>query len=275
VAYSAIRDQRLVAKEAGREDIRGQIVAYGAAFGSIALDVENGLLTSPYTTPLVQTLREDKDLIGAIIDAHQHVLDASNGQQRPLLSTSMNGQIYLHRQPATRRKRVLAISEDNLVGGGRLQGPPNDVEAITAALIEAGFYKSDVLVLQNPDRTEIERAINDTAQIFSQHSNVEVRWQLPLFGALPITRVGFAKVVTAPNNTLFLLYYSGQGFNADGVDYITTRPPPGPTDQIGRKDIENTAISLNWLKEKLESSAAASVIILDTNFVTASFPTVR
>jgi hypothetical protein len=105
-AYGVIGEQLAVASEAAREDIRGQIVAYAAAFGSQEMDVAEGLSTSPYTTPLLQKLRQKKNVMEAIVDAHQQVLVFSKGQQRPLLSTSMNGQIYLHQQPVTRRKRL-------------------------------------------------------------------------------------------------------------------------------------------------------------------------
>ena len=178
-AYGVIGEQSAVAHEAARKDIRGQIVAYAAAFGTSEADVEEGSLTSPYTTPLVQKLRQKKNLMEAIVDAHQQVLNSSKGKQRPMLSTSMNGQIYLHRQPATRRKRVLVISADDPGAGiNKLQGPPHDVEAIVATLIETGFSQSDVIVLHNPDRREIEIALADIAQAFNQQSYGEASGRL-------------------------------------------------------------------------------------------------
>ena len=141
--YGVINDQLAVTREAAREDIRGQIVAYAAAFGSQEMDVVDGLSTSPYTTPLAQKLRQKKNLMEAIVDAHQQVLAVSKGAQRPLLSTSMNGQIYLHQQPPTRRKRVLAVSVDDPGAGvSKLQGPPHDVDAMVAALTELDFHKA-------------------------------------------------------------------------------------------------------------------------------------
>ena len=121
-AYGVISDQRDVAREASREDLRGQIVAYAAAFGSTEEDLAEGMLTSPYTTPLVQKLQQKKNLVEAIVDAHQQVLVTSRGAERPLLSTSLNGQIYLHQQPRTRRKRVLAISVDDPRSFNKLEG---------------------------------------------------------------------------------------------------------------------------------------------------------
>jgi hypothetical protein len=263
-AYGVISEQRAIAREAGREDIRGQIVAYGAAFGSEETDVVEGFSTSPYTTPLVQTLRQQKNLVEAIVDAHQQVLDGSKGKQRPMLSTSMNGQIYLHRQPTTRRKRVLAISADDPGAEfNKLQGPPHDVEAITAALIETGFSQSDVVVLHNPDRRQIEKAITDIAQAFA----------LAVVTPTPVIRVGLylseREKILSPENTLFLFFFSGHGVTVDGREYIIAKLPLDHL--IGPTDLEHFAISVNWLETTLELSAAASVIMLDTHFPRARF----
>jgi hypothetical protein len=275
-AYGVIIKQRAVAHEAGREDIRGQIVAYAAAFGSIEMDVAEGFSTSPYTTPLVQKLRQKKNLVEAIVDAHQQVLDTSNGKQRPMLSTSLNGQIYLHRQPATRRKRVLAISTDDPGWENefsKLKGPPHDVEVFTAMLIETGFSQSDVIVLHNPDRRQVEKAIADIAQAFSQQSYSNASGRLAVFKPTPIARVGFAPLeeISAPNNTLLLFFFSGHGLNVDGTEYIIPKLSVGHKELNLLKDIEDYAISVNWLKATLERSAAVSVIILDTHFPIVSF----
>jgi hypothetical protein len=270
-AYGVLSEQRAVAHEAGREDIRGQIVAYAAAFGSMEMDVAKGFLTSPYTTPLVQKLRQKKALMEAIADAHQQVLDTSNGKQRPMLSTSMNGQIYLHNQPATRRKRLLAISGDDPFGGiMTLQGPPHDVEAITATLIETGFSGSDVSALHNPDRKQVENAINEIAQAFSQRSYGEARERLTVIRPIPIIRVGGfpveEKEISAPGNTLFVFFFSGHGANVGGAEYIIPKLSRRLPEFEAKDFFETYAISVSWLKKTLERSAAASVIILDTHF---------
>jgi hypothetical protein len=274
-AYGVIGEKRAVAREAEREDIRGQIVAYAAAFGSMEMDVVKGLSTSPYTTPLVQKLRQKKNLLDAIVDAHQQVLDLSEGRQRPLVSTSMNGQIYLYRQPATRRKRALLISADDPGREiGRLQGPPHDVEAVAGTLTDSGFSQTDVIILHNPDRRQIEDAIADIAQLFSQQSSDNARGRLAEFMHTSIIRVGFVPIeeeFTAPKNTLLLFFFSGHGVNAGSTEYIIPRLSPVLTNLNGPRDFENYAIRVNWLKQTLERSAAASVIILDTHFPTISF----
>src|SRR5262245_14044984 len=222
-AYGVISDQRDIAREAAREDIRGQIVAYAAAYGSTEQDVAEGMLTSPYTTPLVQTLRQKKNLVEAIVDAHEQVLVTSKGVQRPLLSTSLNGQIYLHQQPQSRRKRVVAISVDDPGRGfSKLKGPPHDVDAIVATLMETGFSKGDIVVLDNPDREQIEKAIDDIAQGLTRRAGDGRRVERE---PASLVRVGLALApeIQAPDNTLLLFFFSGHGVQVAEKEYIIPR----------------------------------------------------
>jgi hypothetical protein len=279
-ASDVITDQRAVAREAAREDIRGQIVAYAAAFGSTEADVAEGFATSPYTTPLVQKLKQRKNLAEAIVDAHQQVLVSSKGLERPLLSISMNGQIYLHRQPPTRRKRVLAISADD-PGAGivKLMGPPHDVDAMVAALAELGFARDEKAVLSNPDRRQVEDAIAAIARVLGRPSAAHTRGRLVGVPPPMFIRAGFIPVeeATAPDNTLVLFFFSGHGVSYAGTEYIIPRLAggqdlaSGPDSIIGPDDFERAAISVNWLKRSLERAAAASVLILDTHFPAISF----
>ena len=269
-AYGVIGEQRAVAREAEREDIRGQIVAYAAAFGSMEQDFAKGASTSPFTTPLVQKLRQKKNLMNAIVDAHQEVLDQSGGTQRPLLSTSMNGQIYLSRQPATRRKRALAISVDDAgLLFKKLKGPPNDVRAVADALFDSGFSQSEVVILDNPDRTQVEKAIADVARAFGLQS-AGGAGEPPAEFTSPSTILAdlLRNAAPPPKNTFFLFFFAGHGLTVNGKEYIVLRLPPGLTNRIEPEDIEKSAISVNWLEQTLEVSAAASVVIFDTHFPT-------
>jgi hypothetical protein len=271
-AYGVVSDQREIAREAAREDIRGQIVAYAAAFGSTEQDVAEGMLTSPYTTPLVRTLRQKKNLVEAIVDAHQQVLVTSKGAQRPLLSTSLNGQIYLHQQPQSRRKRVLAISVDDPGRGfSKLEGPRHDVEAFVAALTETGFSKGDITILHNPDVREIEDAIGGLARTLRQQGTSEPIGRRMLVQT-PFIRVGLVPVQENPaeDNTLLLFFFSGHGIRVGDTDYIIPKLP-GDGFIGSPQDVENGAVSLSWLLQRLERSAAASVIILDTHFPPVGF----
>jgi Caspase domain len=275
-ANGVIQAQREVAHEAAREDIRGQIVAYAAAFGSMEMDVVEGLSTSPYTTPLVQKLRQKKNVVEAIVDAHKYVLEGSHSVQRPLLSTSLNGQIYLHRQPPTRRKRVLAISVDEPGAGvSRLKGPPHDVEAFTSILLELGFSRNDTIILPNPDRTEIEAAIDKIKNGFRQRVDVGPRVRDEQL----LVRVGLKyeepAAAPAPDNTLFVLFFSGHGVHIRDKDYIIPRLSPHIDSVKSPDDVERVAVNVAWLTRAAEETAAASIVILDTHFPTVSFDSSR
>lgn len=281
-SYGVIQEHRAVAREAARQDIRGQIVAYAAAFGSEERDVAEGYQTSPYTTPLVQKLRQNKNLVDAIVDAHQEVLDASKKTQRPLLSTSMNGQLYLHQQPTTRRKRVLAISVDEPGAAeyGLLEGSPHDVDAFIAALVEAGFSQNDIVTLRNPDRAQIEAAIADIKQIFRRQVSNEDDAALQGQKPEPLIPVGLnfqwaTPTATAPDNTLLMLFFSGHGGRLADKEYIIPRLSPHIAKIRSPEDIMNLCVDVTWLTQAAEEVAAASVVILDTHFPTISFTSTR
>jgi hypothetical protein len=225
----------------------------------------------------VQNLRQRKNLMEAIVGAHQQVLEVSKGAQRPLLSTSMNGQIYLHQQPPTRRKRVVAISADDPGAGiGKLQGPPHDVDAIVAALTESGFSQNEMTILRNPRKAEIEEAIAAVAQAFRPKSSAGAKALLPGITPALFIRTGLVEVKepTAPDNTLLLFFFSGHGLQVAREDYIIPRLSLSSA-SLNAEDIENSAVSVTLLMRFLERTAAASVLILDTHFPTVSFAPTR
>src|SRR5215468_2439047 len=130
--------------------------------------------------------------------------------------------------------------------------------------MEAGFSKSDILVLDNPDRAQIEKAIDDIAQALTQRSGDGRRVEL---APASLVRVGLtpAQEVQAPDNPLLLFFFSGHGVQVAEKEYMIPRLA-GRGDLRGPEDIENSGISVSWLLQRLERAAAASVIILDTHF---------
>jgi len=215
-AYGVISEQQTVAVAAARKDVRGQIVAYAAAFGSWEEDTAAGSLTSPYTTPLAQKLRQKKSVIDAIEDAHQQVLDSTRRKQRPLLSTSMNGPIYLYRQPASRRKVVLAVSVDDPGPPfNKRNGPPNDVDAIVSALIDTGFDRRDVTIFHNPDRNAIETEIQRISRGLREPAVSSV--ELDSHPLQLLTHVSIAREPDQPDppsDTLFVFFFRGTAFKS-------------------------------------------------------------
>jgi hypothetical protein len=224
----------------------------------------------------VRKLGQNKNIVEAIVDAHQLVLDLSKGVQRPLISTSMNGQIYLHQQPATRRRRALAISADDIGKPSlKLAGPPHDVEAIVKTLIDSGFDQRDVTVLRNPDRLQILEAIDKIEQSLRQLSSKEMPAQFPAPKFL--TRVahletGRLEALTptakAPDNTLLLFFFAGHGAQIGNANYIIPKlaMTPAEFDQLDPNRIGSLSLEVQPLTQRLEKAAAASIVILDTHF---------
>ena len=271
-AYGVISERRLIDREAARTDLRGQIVAYATAVvGGTAADRAEGYETSPYTTPLVQRLRQkNKSLIEALADVHQDVIGLTNGAQRPFLSTSMNGHVYLWQQPVSRAKRAVVISVDDIHWRNvpALLAPKYDAQAVVGVLHEAGFKDDEIIKLHNVSRERIDAAIADAIKSFpSRKPNVSGFLPAPHApGALPVVPTG---LVAEPGarfepNTLLLVFFSGHGMSTDGQNYLLP-------DLRGRqlrdvRDAEAGAVNVQTLTELVSAHAAASIIILDTHF---------
>ena len=98
-------------REALRTDISGQIVAYATSPGQWAMDsgVDGH---SPYTGTLLRELQSpDISLWVALSRTTTQVAKATNGSQRPFISSDMNGDVFLGHPSPTRRLRALVIGE--------------------------------------------------------------------------------------------------------------------------------------------------------------------
>ena len=141
-AYAELSKEWNIATEAARTDLRGQIIAYAVVDGGLEQDTAPGRQTSPYTTPLLERLgQRDKSVLDAIQEVHQDVIDLSKGSQRPFLSTSMNGGIFLWKQPATRAKKAIVVSVSNPGFCCVINGPIHDGDGVylTAARNRISF----------------------------------------------------------------------------------------------------------------------------------------
>ena len=156
-----------IRKEAMRTDIVGQINAFAAAPGEpVGSGTDGG--NSPYTKQMLnELLNPDISLISACSHANQIVTIASSIDQRPYLSTDMNGDIYLQRQPESRRRFAIIVSEDKLVNEGEIINVERDTLAWERFLNEkCGF---DVQRLKNPKKwTSTKPSIKHGSQAFGQ-----------------------------------------------------------------------------------------------------------
>ena len=261
--YGIAKERRTIWLEASREDIRGQVVSYATARGELAADKAEGHDTSPYSTVVAtKLLQRNKNIVDALVDAHKEVAEISAFKQRPFLSTSMNGHIYLGQQPATRTKRAILVSVDdpNLGGHSLLSAPKHDVEAIAQSLLAMGFDASEVRRLHNINRAAIEAEIEQAGRELLTGTKL-------INGGLEakVEKVGLslAKDQALPN-TLLLFFFSGHGVEVQGFDYLIPHLEGGSADTP--QDVMRDAVSVSLLTRKIDDIAAASIVILDTHF---------
>jgi hypothetical protein len=274
-AYSEVRRQRVVTNEAERRDIRGEIFAYAAVQDQTPLDTAHGFATSPYTTSLLEKLRQhDKSLIEALQDTHQKVLILGHGHQRPLLSTSMNGNIYLWHQPPSRERRAIVVSVDyEGISGWNLQAPKQDGDGISALLHEAGFQ--NVIRLHNATKSEIEIGVESACNglsltelspthVLSAKNYYAIESKRP---TIPVT---LSRVVTSGPDSIIVFYFSGLGLQFGARNFII--PSIGNQSIADERDLEGRAVELDLLRERISNCSAAAVVILDAHFVRLSAP---
>jgi Caspase domain len=258
-AYSAFNKERMIDHEAARTDVRGEIVAYAVVAGGRALDTAPGLQTSPYTTPLVAKLHQkDKSLIEAIQDAHEEVISLTAGGQRPSLSTSMNGLVYLWQQPQSRSKRAVVVSVDDPgAPWNRLIAPRHDADAVAGVLQEVGFTNEEVTRLHNVNKADIEEAANRACQDLKEH-------EPPQGSSGAVSKRGLDRSSLPPSNTLVIFYFSGHGFEIAGENFLM--PTIGDSPFKTEKDAQLVGVRLESLRQVISDCSAASVFILDTHF---------
>ena len=254
-----------LAREAARTDIRGQVVSYATARGEYAADKADGFETSPYSTVVSRKIAHNRrGVLEALTDAHSEVARLSAFHQRPYLSSSMNGQIYLAEQPASRKRRAILVSVDdaNVGKNAILTGPKHDVEAMRRSLLTIGFSQAQIQTLHNADAGTIMAKVREARRDLASADG-----GMPHQGSMVKVGITNAEGVQAEQplpNTLLLFFFSGHGVEIDGQDYIVPRlsvaSSPSP------EAILSGGIVVTQLTRAIDDIAAASIVILDTHF---------
>ena len=158
-AHEASVDEA-IRREASRTDIQGQLSAYAASPGQHA---DDGVGTnSPYTTRVLEELSNRKvALHDALMHAHVRVLNKSRTNQRPFLSSDMNGHIYLQRNLTAQRRVAVLASENRYWDGGILPNVKRDAEAWREFLERHGQFET--IMLENPTLEGYRDALRQAA----------------------------------------------------------------------------------------------------------------
>jgi hypothetical protein len=253
-AHAASVDEA-IRREASRTDIQGQLSAYAASPGQHA---DDGVGTnSPYTTRVLEELSKPKvALHDALMHAHVRVLNESRTNQRPFLSSDMNGHIYLQQNLTAQRRVAVLASENRYWDGNILPNVKRDAEAWRAFLERYGQFET--IMLESPTIEAYRDALRQLRDKLAPRRSDR---------GLPIRRVALEPVQqkNAPPNTLALFFFAGIGGYERGSNFLLTRN----TKVGGLADVANATramMPVTQIQAGLREAAAASVLILDTNF---------
>lgn len=252
--------EALARKEALRQDLEGQMLVYATAPGRPAMD------DSDLTASLVRELSSPLVPLGtAVARTVRRVLEKTDGQQRPYVSTDLNGEIYLRMAPEGARRLAIVASMDVNGQGMPLPGVVRDAERWSGFLQSCGFR---TLWLKNPDRDELMGAV--TMLHRTARASVPSDWVRPVGAGPGIRRpaapASAAGPQTPPPNTLALVYFGGDGVRLDDVDYLFVRSGKATGYGPDGEPAPESMVAAAKLADRLRTTFAASCVILDTNF---------
>jgi hypothetical protein len=244
-----------IRREAMRTDLTGQLSAYAAGPGQEAEDGPPGG-NSPYTKQVLAELADDKtSLQAALARVRQKVIGMSSTGQRPYLSSDLNGEIYLQRHPPDRRRIAILVHMDR-VPAGKLENVERDALAWRDFLETKGGFKT--IVLKNPDRAAYRSAIAGIDFSAVEHHGRSGR---------PFLHNASVKLGPGPPrvfaNTLLLFFYAGAGAYQRGANYLMAND----ADLSSLPNAPKTLMPLGEIQDELRYQAAASILVLDTNFM--------
>ncbi len=262
--------------EAMRTDIAGQLSAYAASVGQNALDVSGGTDNSPYTAALLQALQDKKrSLFEALQQTNQLVLQATDGKQRPFLSSDMNGNMFLWNRPPTRKMFALIVSADRWEGQS-LINPIKDSDAWAALLRQLGITFEQ---LKNPSVAGVKDALHrQNAALAGKQGQIEDDAVLK-----KVSIKTELELATAHPNTVGLFIYSGYGGQIEGLNRLplwdgastASTSSSQPFNDKFSAQFKEKSVTVNDISSSLRENSAASIIILDTSFPVLDAPSKR
>jgi hypothetical protein len=228
-----------IAGEARRTDITGQLVAYATSRTDFRLGAAE---RTEFTNSAVRHLLDpDTPLLTAFMQA-QEEMRGDRTAPRPLLSTSINGDIYLGRPSANRKLEALVVT------AGTADDDDTDADAWEAMLRKAGF---NVHRLLNPSSAQFA----DGLGAFLGQREVGATFE----GSENVVPSG-ARATSGPEaNTLYFFVFVGEAGTLEGQTRL------GFSDSTGDA-FEATTAGLDAVTQAFAARAAASVLVVDAAF---------
>jgi hypothetical protein len=245
-----------IRREAQRTDIQGQLSAYAASPGQYADDGGKDA-NSPYTTRVLQELADNKaSLHEGLMRAHVRVLNESRTQQRPFLSSDMNGHLYLKQNPTGQRRFAVVVSVDRHNSDHELLANVKRDAVAWSTFLERECHFETIL-LENPTLDNYRGALRQLQARLTEQRSGRRR--------PPIQRVAIEVKPAQPAvlpNTLALFFFAGNGVYLRGSNYLMARDTVADSLQ----SLAQTMVPVAQIQASLRDSATASILILDTNF---------
>jgi hypothetical protein len=262
--WLAYRQERQI--EAARTDLQGTTLAYSTSKGTVALDSLPGESNSPYLSALMRLIPDRTlDLNSLLLKVNQDVITRTHASgaftQVTEFGTTLNGSIFLHDPPKSRKTFVLSIGVADYPDGCKLVTSPNDARKFADAMRELGY---DVDLVLNPTRAQLSAAIDAFEGQIAQARNGSTS-ELISAGPTPAAHRGLARLETLPPsasfaNSVALVYISATGFETGDEMWVA----PTDFDAHGEyKDMTASMLSVNDLIDRLRKSTAVQIVIVD------------
>ncbi len=237
---------------AARTDIEGQLTAYAASPGQQASDGSGG--NSPYTEVLLEALANKNASLSSVLQYDAKKVQAKSSGQRPYFASDMDGDIFLLDQPPSRRKHAFVVGVDKYQSVPALAGATKDGEAWAKFLVRCGF---EVTLIRDVILKEFDDKFAEFSTSVKRHAANKNK--------SPIIPVGFGRLQPldkSPDNSLALFFFAGQGLSVHGNDRIVM----ADSKIVDESTATSGTVEVSRIRATMRDIAAASVVILDTNF---------
>ena len=231
-----------ISMEAGRTDITGQLIAYATSPADIRLGASQ---RAAFTSAAVGHLAApDTPLIEALTLAQQE-MRGDPASPRPLLSTSLNGELYLGRPGTSRKLEALVVT------AGSAEDDDTDADAWEAMLRGAGFTVKRLL---NPTSGQFEAGLDTFLGQAATGPALQAESRI-----VPSAAGDAAPAAGPEANTLYFFVFVGQAARLDGQARLAF----SDTDADA---LSATTAAVDSVATAFAARAAASVLVIDAAF---------